>query len=287
MKKCALLTCDDLTGFVTDEHFLEKALTAAGWSFEWVSWSQASVHWDEFDCAIVRTTWDYIENKDLFLESLEQIEKSTCQLFNPFNLIQWNSSKKYLFELQNQGVATIPTQWIKYQGVELLIESFQKFSTDKIIIKPLLGAGATNTFLLNRKSFESRKVELDVLQNQEVMVQPFMERVAAQGEFSVHYFSGELSHGILKKPKVGDFRSQEEFGSHIELIELTEAQKVFCKQVLSKIRGDWLFARVDFIYDELDRETLIELELIEPSLYFRYKEGSAKLLVEKLEDLLI
>src|SRR5690606_32405772 len=110
--KIALLTCKSLENFVTDESYLEKAIQAKGWSYDWIVWSEPVKDWNQYDVAIIRTTWDYYKEKEKFLKTLEQIEKSTCQLFNPYDLVKWNSDKTYLMDLEKWGVSTVPTEWV-------------------------------------------------------------------------------------------------------------------------------------------------------------------------------
>jgi glutathione synthase/RimK-type ligase-like ATP-grasp enzyme len=284
MKKCALLTCDDLTGFVTDEQYLEKALVKSGWTYDWISWTQDNVDWQSYDFAIIRTTWDYAKNRQPFLKNLNKIEDSTCRLLNPLNLVEWNIDKIYLKSLQESGIQIVPTLWTKYSQIDVVAKAYLELNSDKIVVKPRVGAGAANTFLISQNVLHNFTDNLNLLEDTEIMLQPYMSQISLIGEFSVHFFAGEFSHAILKKPKAGDFRSQEEFGSHVKLIDLTARQMEFCHSVINKIQGPWLYARVDFVYNDKMQECLMELELIEPSLYFRYKEGSAELLVDKLNQ---
>ena len=285
MKRCALLTCEDLSGYVTDEHHFEQALEEAGWHYEWVEWKRDGVDWSEYDCAIVRTTWDYTRELQLFLEKMQIIEDSNCPLYNDYSLIKWNSDKGYLKDLSEQGVQVIPTLWETYQNITQITLAFQKLEVDQLVIKPRVSAGAKDTFLVSHSDLSKSGDFLKVLLGREIMIQPFLKQVAEEGEYSAFYFNGELSHVILKKPKHGDFRSQEEFGSNIKLIEPSGVQKGFCQSVLGKLSKPYLFARVDFINDKNSQANLIELELIEPSLYFRYKEDAAAKLVQALEQL--
>ena len=283
MKKCALVTCKNLDGFITDESYLEEALKSDGWDIQWVQWENSEVNWNEFDCAIIRTTWNYTEDLSLFLKNIKKIEDSSCRLFNDFSIINWNSDKKYLRDLEEQGVSIVPTMWEVYNESFEILKVFETLNVNKIVIKPRVSAGAKNTFLLSKDQVNSDL--LKPLLGLEVMIQPYLESVAKEGEFSVFYFNKKLSHAILKKPKQGDFRSQEEFGSDIRLIDLSSEQLQFCENVLSKIEGDHLFARVDFINDQSQKPNLIELELIEPGLYFRYKNKSAETMVKALNEM--
>lgn len=282
MRRCALLTSEKLMNQVVDEEHLARALEQAGWEVQWVIWKDTSMDWDQFDCAIVRTTWDCYENPDFFLNQLQAIEDSTCLLLNPLSLIQWNSKKTYLQELLDEGVNSIPTHWTTYSSKQELLEWAQSWQTHQVVVKPQVGAGSLNTFALdlNKEDWEKPLVSLVGV---DIMVQPFMKNVVQEGEFSALYFSGQFSHLVLKTPKADDFRSQEEFGSQIRQVEPTVEQSQFCQNVLSKIPSPWLYARVDFISDDSGDPCLIELELVEPSLYFKYEPKSAARMVMALD----
>ncbi len=282
MKRCALLTCDSLVGFSSHEEPLELALSERGWQFEWVSWRKEGVSWDQFDSVLIRTTWDYTKDPDLFLKKLDEIERSTAKLFNPLSLFQWNRNKYYLKELEQKGIRIVPTEWISHFAVDTFLST--KNSDETFVIKPQIGAGSANTFLIKDIEDKNQSSQLHNLQDSNVMIQPFMESIQKEGEYSVHFFDQEFSHAILKKPKKGDFRSQEEFGSEIASVDLSSSDLEFCHQVIGEIPEDWLYARVDFVRDLNQQPCLMELELIEPSLYFQYDLKSAALLVEKWES---
>ncbi|MCB0377445.1 MAG: hypothetical protein KDD33_03045 [Bdellovibrionales bacterium] len=283
-KRCALLTCSHLDGFVTDEEYLQKALEDSGWTWRWVSWDQEDVNWSDFDVAIVRTTWDYIHRPHEFLQRLSEIEQSSCQLFNPYPLMQWNLDKSYLFDLAETGVEIVPTRWEDHFDKSQLERCFKHFETSCLVVKPIIGAGAHTTYRIYEKDFEVYEQAQQNLFEQRVMIQPFLESVTTEGEYSLHYFNGEFSHGICKKPKPGDFRSQEEFGSHIQKIECDPDLIKSGERLLKNLEELPLYARVDWVRSDAGEFQLIELELIEPSLYFRMDPSSARTMVQALEE---
>ena len=155
MKRCALLTCPELTGTILDEDHLEKALENRGWTYSWFDWQDDTLDWNQWDCAIVRTTWDYIEDLSGFLAQLKKIDKSTCRLFNDFETIQWNSDKRYLQDLSDKGVSTIPTMWLESPSFDEISQKIRDLGTEKAVIKPQCGAGAKNTFVVSLKLVNS------------------------------------------------------------------------------------------------------------------------------------
>jgi glutathione synthase/RimK-type ligase-like ATP-grasp enzyme len=284
MKRCALLTCDNLQDKLLDEDRLEKALTRRGWTYEWVPWRQQGVDWNSFQCAIVRTTWDYTEDPEFFLQQMQVINDSSCELLNSLALIRWNFHKIYLKELQEKGVSVIPTQWCTVGEQEEWLAQIASLSVSRVVVKPQVGAGAKNTFLLTTDQDSDLQQSWQALRGQAVMLQPFVQKVQEEGEYSAHFFNKEFSHLVLKTPKGKDFRSQEEFGSHVRKVEMSQSSLDFCDLVLAQIPEPTLYARVDFIHNDRGEPWLNELELIEPSLYFRYDENSADRMVEALDQ---
>ncbi len=271
--KIAFLTCKDLDGFVVDDNFLRLAFEARGDQVREVPWD-APTDWSQFDVVLIRTTWDYSARLQEFLEVLKKIEAAGTRLLNPLELVEWNARKSYLRQLQDEGIPTIPT--IFHQGVSkgFLTDAFAVFASETLVVKPVVGAGSSRTHVITKEieTEELTRIQ-DELGDDDVMVQPFIAEITSQGEISLHFFAGELSHSIRKTPKPGDFRVQEEFGGLIELIEPPPQTLELARQVMNLLSEVPLYARVDLVTDG-KQWMLIELELIEPALYFRMDSKS-------------
>jgi hypothetical protein len=281
--KVALLTCQELEGYFAYEEHLDRALEKSNIDFEWVIWTNwKEVDWDKYSAVLIRTTWDYQKKIDEFLEAMSFISSKT-KLFNSFSIVKWNHSKDYLLEFNETETKPVPTQEIFIKCKDDLAGLFEELESEELIIKPFISATAHDTFHLNRDNWESHLDEIiKVNQKKRMMVQPFLVNIQNEGEYSLHFFDGEFSHAILKTPKNGDFRSQEEYGSHIQSTVPNEKMLDFAHKVLSKLEEKLLYARVDFVRSETGEFFLMELELIEPSLYFGHGEGSAEKLVKAL-----
>lgn len=107
------------------------------------------------------------------------------------------------------------------------------------------------------------------------MVQPFMSAIVTEGEFSLFFFGSEYSHAILKTPKTGDFRVQEEYGGQLQRIEPEPLLLALSRQALAAIPAATLYARIDWVRAG-EGFALMELELIEPSLYFNLDSQAAE-----------
>ncbi len=276
MKRCAFLTMDTLDGYVSDDELVYQPMRELGWHIDSVSWHRTGVDWSQYDAVLIRTTWDYHKNHEKFLETLNAISLSGTRLVNPFELVKWNIHKTYLRDLEWKGIRIVPAFWPERIDREQLYFALDEFGAEEIVVKPLISAGARNTFRIRYDDAGSVVEEaVNTLAGKECMIQPFMQRVLTEGEYSVFYFGGSYSHAVLKTPKQFDFRVQEEHGGIIrsvvipDPILLEQSQRVL--NVLDRLP---LYARVDWVRDQYGEYCLMELELIEPSLYFRTDPAS-------------
>ncbi len=279
MRKCCLLSMDDMDGFVSDDQILRAELALNNWQTETVPWKTQSADWDRFDIVLVRTTWDYHHFPDHFLSVIDEIAASKTRLENSADLIKWNISKKYLSELSDNSVVIVPTIFIGKNANPTDLADWQsQLASEHLILKPVISANSDNTFLLPEMSLEAE----NALQLREYMVQPFLRSIVDEGEFSLFYFDGEFSHAINKRPKPDDFRVQEEHGGVITKFAANEELLSIGEKVLNELDEIPLYARVDLIRGNTGEFQLMELELIEPSLYFRFGEAAASMFVSKL-----
>ena len=279
MKQCAILTMDNLDDFETYDHLIEPFLLDLGWQATMVSWRDKTVNWSDYHAVIIRSPWDYQEDAEASLQVLQQIESSSAHLENSLAIAQWNIDKIYLQALEQEQVQLVPPLWREHFDAEDLAGFFSYFQQQQIVIKPRISANADNTFWLTRENYQDKIAELEqAFANRNFMVQPFMQHIVSEGEFSLFYFNGQYSHAILKTPKNNDFRVQEEHGGQLKAIE-PEAKLVEYAEItmaaLAKIHQVPLYARVDFVRHQ-QGFVLMEAELIEPSLYFNMDNDSPK-----------
>jgi glutathione synthase/RimK-type ligase-like ATP-grasp enzyme len=287
VKRGAFLTMDSLEGFFCSDHLTYEPLAKLGWKIDEVSWTRAEVRWDDFDLVVIRSPWDYSNHPQAFMSVLEQIDRSDAHLANPLDIVRWNLDKSYLKQLEAQDICIVPTLWLKSLDQLGLDTAFEHFATAEVVVKPTIGAGAADTFRLARAATPSttQMSALRALHSRPVMVQPFIQAIVELGEYSLFYFNGEFSHSILKLPKAGDFRVQEEHGGLIRSCPAPASLLEAGQRVLNAIATQLLYARVDFVYLAPDTPAVIELELIEPSLYFAYDERSPNRFAHALDSM--
>ncbi len=281
MPRCVLLSCDDLTEYVVDDDLLIEPFARHGWAAEFVSWSAQGIDWTQFDAAIIRATWDYTKRLEEYLDALRRLEALGLPLFNPLNVVEWNAHKRYLLELSEKGVPIVPSRADNCISEAVLNSLFDEFESNELIIKPMVSAGAYKTYRFTRAQLASMlnqfHHELDGVDH---MVQPFVTSLLDAGEYSLFYFNGQLSHTICKQPTPGDFRVQEEHGGIITPASPTREQIALGELTLAALPESCLYARVDMVQAPDETWQVIEVELIEPSLYFRMDQGSPERFVQ-------
>ena len=285
MSRIAFLSTDNLEDFFVYDELLVPVFEQSGHQVDTVSWHSSDTDWSVYSMVIVRSTWDYQAQPEAFLRCLENIDKQ-AQLQNPLELMRWNLDKSYLKALAEAGIATLPTRWVEHYDEPLLIEQFSAFHTDKMVIKPTVSANADDTFVITPDSVKAQSALLSSCFNHRAhMIQPFADEIVNHGEYSLFYFGGELSHCILKTPKGGDFRVQEEHGGSLELVNADAAQQHISEAVLAALPQPALYARIDIVQFN-NQWCVIEVELIEPSLYFNLDDQSPRRFVEAVTELL-
>ncbi len=261
MQKIAFLT-STAAPENADDVLAAKALVESGrYLVDFIPW-QAKTDWRTYDLVIIRSTWDYTLHLEAFLRTLEAIEAAGTKLLNPASVVKWNQHKGYLASLEKSRVLIVPTLF--FEGSEEVTIPLA-WSQSRFIIKPCISASARDTHVLTREEIVTRSFRSKLFKG-DWMLQPFLENIT-RGEISLHYFGGRFSHGVLKVPKAGDFRVQEEHGGRFQTYVPSDELQQLGQKILSNIKEPLLYARVDLIPYE-NSYALMELELIEPFLNF-------------------
>lgn len=228
------------------------------------------------EAIVVGPVWDYQDRVAVFMDRICALA-TKAPVFNPPELIRWNLRKTYLRELGDKGVPVPPTLWVDRPEPEVLTHAFDFFKTETIVVKPQIGAGGIGLVKLDRVDLRST-VQLP---DAPVLIQPFLPSLPRDGELSFVFFDGTLAHALIKKPMAGDFRSQPEYGGTHSRLEPAASDSATAQRALAAIPGDGppLYARVDLARLADGDLAVMEIELIEPQLYFDIAPESAELFV--------
>jgi hypothetical protein len=271
MHRCAFLTLSDPTGFVIDDERAYDAFAERGWEVSAVPWDRTPVAWSSFDAVIIRSTWDYQHRLDRFLAVLEEIEGQGIPLFNALGLVRWNVQKSYLNDLARSGVPVVPTVFLDRLAPDDVRGLSDRLDSDEVVLKPLVSGNAEGAFRLAADPSRARVEEVAAYYAERpLLAQPFVRAIVDEGEFSLFYFDGAYSHAILKTPAGRDYRVQEEHGGRITAVHPTPALLETGAAALGALPRTPLYARVDLVRaNSGEGFWLMELELVEPSLYLR------------------
>jgi len=274
MKRVAFVTCSEFPKLSESDRYVIPPLEHAGITVTATPWDR-NIPWESFSSIILRSCWNYHYRYDNFIDWLNQIEHLDIPLWNPAPLVHWNSRKTYLQDIAKKNIQTIPTVYLT-QGVPYDLTSyFRDHDEDEIVVKPTIGASAYQIFSVTRNTIPEGQRRLNtLLASSDCMVQPLMERVRREGEYSFIFINGIHTHTVLKTPPKGDFRSNYQFGSRERLIVPDTELLGEASRVVSSIDKPTLYARVDGVRGD-DGFVLMELELIEPHLFFDLKPQSA------------
>jgi hypothetical protein len=264
MKNLGLVTYKTSPYLTHDDQLLVEPLKKKGFNVKAVAWDDKNVDWSKFDIIVLRSCWNYHVEYKKFLAWLDTIEKLNITVWNPVPILRWNSNKKYLRELEYKGIPIVPTVFIE-KGEKYFLSDIAKHKkwTD-LIIKPAIGASSYNVKHIKQNEYGKKQKEFEHLAKQSgVLVQPDMSPLPGYEEYSFVFIGNMFSHAVKKAPK--------------KIIQQAEA-------VIKKINSPLLFARVDGIVQN-NTFLLLELECIEPELYFRLDSRSPARFAQALKKI--
>jgi len=260
----AIVTSNDPHYVDPELPVIAEALAAVGVSVDVVSWDD-EVDWAAYALVVVRSPWDYFDRVVEFFEWAAAVELVT-RIVNPVDVLRWNSHKGYLVELAAKGVPTVPTRLIPGESVDVDAQ-LAECPWEEVVVKPAIGGGARKTLRARRDTAEAREHAEMLSREGDVIVQPFVPGIV-DGERSLVFFGGALSHAVLKVPASGDYRVQYfHGGSELEHAPDSAELRV-ALAAIDNAPGRLTYARVDLV-DWEGAPSLIELEAVEPDLYLR------------------
>lgn len=231
--------------------------------------------------------WGYHLDHARWLRACEAWGKAGLPMSNPPAVLAWNSDKRYLAELEGRGVAIPRTEWLRQPEREALERMFEDTGAEALIIKPTVSGGAWKTQRFDRDGIDAvvagwRDGDAD---GPEMLVQPFLPTIATEGETSLLYFGGRLSHVVNKRPVAGDFRVQDYFGGRYTALPEPPAGALdLAERTLAAIDAPLLYARIDMVPDGDGRWLLMEAELVEPDFYLGAAPGRGGAFAKALRE---
>jgi glutathione synthase/RimK-type ligase-like ATP-grasp enzyme len=277
--RLALATCSTLPDWEVDDRSLHAALAARGIDAQQAVWNDPQVEWARFDAVLIRTTWDYQDKRDAFVAWAERLP---VPLYNPADIVRWNTHKSYPRDLEAHGIPIVPTEWLAQGTTPNIASLCEQRGWRRAFLKPCVGATARETLRFAAGDPAAQRHAERLLANEDLMLQPYVASVERDGELSAIFIDGQLTHGVRKVPVPGDYRVQDDFGASDYAIDFPDVE-LACRTV-GAIAGAVLYARADLLLTD-DGLRLTELELVEPSLFFRHSRRCAERLADAVATL--
>ena len=278
----AIATNAERSGLDEDGPALVEALGRRGVTAVPAPWDDPEIDWSSFSAVIVRSTWNYVARRDLFVRWAHDVAAVT-RLANPADVLEWNTDKAYLRDLASAGVSVVPTAYVSPgDAVGDIAEISNRLpSSREFVVKPAVSAGALDTARYrvgeDDEALLAHLVDL-VGSGRVAMVQPYLDAVDSMGETGLVFLGGSYSHAIEKRAllEVSGAPRATQDGGDSGPREPTREEHEVAEQVLdaSGVRERLLYARVDLIPGPRGEPMLIELECTEPFLYLGYDSGA-------------
>ncbi|NED96259.1 hypothetical protein G1H11_13160 [Phytoactinopolyspora alkaliphila] len=281
MTRIAIATCAALPEGFEDDH---EAVALLGG--EYVTWTDPQVNWQDFDRVVIRSTWDYTSTRTEFVEWAHSV--GAGRLLNTPSLVEWNSDKTYLGDID---APTVPTTFV---GPTEPIPQLE----GEIVVKPTISAGAVDTGRFSRSHHDQARalVRRITESGRTAMIQPYLQGIGIKGETALVFLGGDLSHVLHKKPvlRPNEIAPLTQAASIVAAEAMFDpglvtagqadpAQIALAERIIGQVSDQFgvpTFARVDLVPGPNSEPTLLELEAVEPCLYLKTAPGAAARLAD-------
>ena len=262
----ALVSCLYLPDPDPDAAPLAEALASAGITSEVIGWDDPNADWSRPRLSVLRSCWNYPTEVDAFRRWLD-VSAGTTQILNPVEVVKWNLHKGYLLDLAEKGLSVTPTALVR-QGERLDLRALAEArGWSEVVVKPAVSANSWRTFRVRPGDFDEGQRHLDdLLAERDALVQAFLPSVEDYGERSVIVVDGQVCHAVKKAPR---FMADTDLAPH-EPVPVADAEAALALRAVAAVDAPIFYARVDLAPGPDNAPMLMELELIEPSLFFSH-----------------
>jgi glutathione synthase/RimK-type ligase-like ATP-grasp enzyme len=279
--KIALTTAAHLPQMSDDDRVLLEALVDRGFDAQPVIWNSGA-DWSAYDVVVTRSIWDYHSHYPQFLAWLDALDASGACLYNPTSLERWNSDKHYMVDLERRGVRITPTRVVERGAGCTLASVIAETGWQRIVVKPTVGSTGYETWQTDAPITAEAEARFAAqIANMDVLAQEFVTGVK-HGERSFVFIGGEYTHCVLKKAAGDEFRVHIEWGGTVERIHPPQEQVDWARSVVAVVDQPWMYGRVDAVTNEMGELVLMELEMLEPELFFAYNAEAVDAFIARI-----
>jgi hypothetical protein len=280
----ALVTCAAYADLTPDDQFLVGALAEIGVRGVARCWDTPAEPWEGYDAVVIRSCWDYHYRVEEFSAWLDDLERRAVRVFNPIPTLRWNIRKNYLQDLASDGIDVVPTAWVARGCDRPLADLMIDHGWRDVVVKPTISATAFETWRVRLEPTAADEARFARLVSRcDMMMQPYLAHIESEGELSLVFLGGSFSHAVRKRPRLGEFRVQAEFGGTDELAEPGDSLISQAARVAARTPTPCLYVRVDGCAVQ-GRLVLMELEAFEPTLFLHHHPDAARRLAEAIGE---
>ncbi len=277
MKKIAFITSSEDPHLIPDDQLLIGPLRAVGYIVSPLVWDEDKK--EEFDGYVFRSCWNYHRKFEEFKAWLSDLEKIKKPFINPIPVSRWNLDKKYLLELQKKG-APVPETQVVLKGEHI---KDIRVNAPKLVIKPAVSLSGHETYLVDATETEKIKSLIQSISSErDVLIQAYVPEIKIHGEISLIFIDGQFTHALRKSPAPDEFRVHLEYGGKNLTIDPSPELIKTAEDVIKLVETPLQFARVDLVETDHGAK-LIELEIIDPMLFFGHSEKSISAFVQMVK----
>lgn len=264
----AVVTCAEYAELDEQDRPLPEALARRGLKARPVCWDDPAFDWAGARMHLLRNPWDYYRRYRDFAAWLDRVGP-LGRMWNPVQVVRWSSHKRYLLDLAARGAPVVPT--VVLEEAADLAPLMDARGWPSVIVKPAVSAGGWRTGRVDRNAVAAgQRLLAEAVQDSEALVQPYLPSIDEDGEHSLVFFERRLSHAVRREAgirKPGHLPRAFPFQPSQEEVQTAEA-------VLRLVEGELLYARVDLVRDLEGQWRLLELEVMEPSLFLPHAPGA-------------
>ena len=271
--RIAIVACNRHPELSASNSLFRRALERRGADVEVVAWNRApSARMSEYSLCVFRQSWDYQDDPAGFAAWVCNARRAGARLANDADIVVWNNDKRTLASLQEIGIE-VPWMVGISGSDELPISELP----DRVVIKPAFGGSGVGVRLCERNSvIETLAEARREAPGRPFLAQEFLPEIV-EGEWSLTFVQGSVTHGVCKRPAANEFRVNGRFQPTIERVEPPAPMLVAAQKLGRHLGPGTLYARLDGVLRG-DRFVCTELELTDPDLHFEWCEEGADML---------
>jgi O-ureido-D-serine cyclo-ligase len=259
-----------------DADLLLDALRGVGIDASMRVWNDRSIKWNDYDLTVIRSTWDYTRDRPGYLDWARGIER----LLNPYPIIEYSTDKHYLRDLAERSHRVVPSTFCD-------VGEDPQFPVGRFVVKPTVGAGSIDAEKYGPDDHEDATVHVRQLHasGRDAMIQPYVASIDDDGERALVFIDGSFSHAMTKGAMLNTAPDDRDALFRREQMSVANAEPdavAFAQAVLNEelFHGN-LYGRVDLV-KMYDGWAIMELELVEPSLFLAYDKSAPRKLAEAI-----